>query len=175
MTAAFFSAPVPAQEKKVMISVKFAVINIDHIRRNATVAKDIRSQISGYRDAFRVSIQKEEEDIRKANQELARQRSILSPEAFAEERRKFEQHLAEVQRTVQERKNALDKVRGDALRVVQSTLNEIVVEVARENNLILILRSDQVVFWAKQMDITELVLKRVDAKLPKLKVATPGQ
>ncbi len=172
---ALFITPSQAQEKTIQITARVAVIDIRKIQGTASVYKDIRTQIIGYRDAFRVDIQNEEKELRKASQELARQRSILSPEAFAEERKAYDQRLAEVQRKLQNRKKALDKVKNDALRVVQSTLNEIVGEVARKNNLILILSSEQVVYALTQLDITDIVVKKVDAKLPKLKVASPGK
>ena len=175
LVTGLFITPSLAQEKTIQITARVAVIDIRKIQGTASVYKDIRTQIIAYRDAFRVDIQNEEKELRKASQELARQRSILSPEAFAEERKAYDQRLAEVQRKLQNRKKALDKVKNDALRVVQTTLNEIVGEVARKNNLILILSSEQVVYALTQLDITDIIVKEVDVKLPKLKVASPGK
>ncbi len=152
---------------------RLAVINIDAIRINAKVARDIRSQVSHYRKAFREDVEKEEQQIRTANDELAQQRAILSPEAFAEERKKFELRLIQVQRRVQERKQALDKSQSEAFKKVQAILNDIVIKMAKDNKLTLILRSDQVVFWAQALDITKAVLDEVDKQLPSFKVAEP--
>lgn len=168
------TAKKPAAAKKKIV-VKLAVINIEGIRINAKVARDIRSQISKYRKVFRTDIEKEEREIRKANEEMAKQRAILSPDAFIEERKKFELRLIQVQRQVQARKRALDKSQAEAFTKVQEALNEVVIKVAKENNLTLILRSDQVVFWAQALDITEAVLRRLDAKLPSLEVSKPAK
>ncbi len=165
------AAKAPAAPKKIV--VKLAVINIDAIRVNAKVAKDIRKQMSNYRKAFREDVEKEEQQIRTANDELAKQRPILSPEAFTEERKKFELRLVQVQRRVQERKQALDKSQSEALKEVRKVLNEVVFEVAKENNLTLIMRNDSLVFWAQALDITKAVLKRMDERLPSFKVAEP--
>ncbi len=167
-------APAAAADEGEKIIVKIAVLDVDTIRRDASAAKDIRDQINKYRTSFQTAIQKEEEELRNANQELARQRTILSPEAFAAERKKFEDRLAEVQRLVQQRKDDLEKSFNDAMRAVNDALNEIVVELANQESLTLIIRRDQTVLVAKALEITPVVLDRLNKKLPKVKVADPG-
>ena len=103
--------PAAAQDKP----IKIAIIDIEAIRLHAAVVKDIRSQIVKFRNVYQATIQKEEEELRAAEQELARKRAILAPEAFSEERRKWEQRLAGVQRMVQARRQDLDKAQGDAM------------------------------------------------------------
>ena len=166
----FVAYPAAAQDEP----IKIAIIDIEAIRLHAAVVKDIRSQIVKFREGFQATIQKEEEELRNANQELARKRAILSPEAFSEERRKFEQRLANVQRMVQTRKQDLDKAQGDAMSKVEGVLNGIVLELAKERGLNLILRKNQTVLGAKALHITKEVLVRLDKKLPSLKLAGLG-
>ena len=167
----FAALPAAAQDKP----INLAIIDIDAIRLHAAVVKDIRSQIVEFRKIFQAIIQKEEEALRNANQELARKRAILSPEAFAEERRKFEERLAEVQRMVQTRKQDLDKAQGDAMSKVEGILNGIVLEMAKEKGLDLILRKNQTVLGAKSLHVTKEVLERLDKKLPSLKLVGLGE
>jgi outer membrane protein len=166
----FAALPAAAQDKP----IKIAIIDIDAIRLHAAVVKDIRSQIVKFRKLYQATIQKEEEELRNANQELARKRSILSPEAFAEERRKFEQHLTGVQRMVQTRKQDLDKAQGDAMSKVEGILNGIVLEMAKEKGFDLILRKNQTVLGAKSLHITKEVLELLDKKLPSLELVGLG-
>lgn len=167
----FMALPAAAQDAP----LKIAIIDIEAIRLHAAVVKDIRSQIVKYRKVYQATIQKEEEELRNANQELTRKRAILSPEAFAEERRKFERRLAVVQRMVQTRKQDLDKAQGDAMSKVEGVLNGIVVELAQEKGLNLILRKNQTVLGAKSLHITKVVLERLDKKLPSLKLVGLGE
>ena len=166
----FMALPAAAQEEP----IKIAIIDIDAIRLHAAVVKDIRSQIVKFRKVYQATIQKEEEELRNANQELARKRSILSPEAFSEERRKFETHLADVQRMVQTRKQDLEKAQGDAMSKVEGVLNGIVLDLAKEKGLNLILRKNQTVLGAKSLHITKEVLQRLDKKLPSLRLVGLG-
>lgn len=150
-----------------------AVIDMTRIRSESLAIKDISRQIEERRTAFRAEIQEEEEALREANKELNRQRSILSPEAFTEERVKFETRLSEVQRRVQEFRRDLDQSRAGAMAELQGTLNRVVADLAKEQSLVFILRRDQTVLVAENLDITGLVLDRVNKALPSVEVPEP--
>ncbi len=168
------AAQQPEADKDVITLLNMAVIDIAVIRDNSRAFKDIGAQIAKYRKAIRTDIQKEEEALRSANEELARKRAILAPETFAEERRQFEERLAQVQRTIQKRKKNLDRVAAEAVKKVQAVLNKIITNVANKQSLGLILRKTQTVLVAPELDITPHVLKRLDTELPSLKVSDPG-
>ncbi len=168
------AAQQPETDKDVIALLNLAVIDTEVIRRNSRAFKDIGAQIVKYRKAIQADIQKDEEALRSANEELARKRAILAPETFAEERRQFEERLVQVQRTVQNRKKDLERVGLQAVRKVEAVLNKIITEVAKEQSLGLILRKNQTVLVAKELDITPRVLKRLDTALPSLKVSDPG-
>lgn len=170
-------SPVMAQEKGAKAKkkdqgryVNLAVIDIEAIRQRAKVVKNIRKQIGKYQVSFRDAIQKEEEKLRKANQELERKRTIMSPEAFGEERKKFEENFLNVQRMVQIRKRKLDQAQFEAMRKVELKLNAIVTDLAKKNNLNLILRRSQTVLVTPILSITNEVLKEIDKDMPTLKV-----
>jgi Skp family chaperone for outer membrane proteins len=163
----------PAETSYSYINV--AVIDIDEIRRKASVVKDIREQIGKFRNAFQADIQKEEEVLRNADKELARKRTILSPDAFAEERRKFQQSVVEVQRLVQKRKQELDSAMANAMRKVELTLTDIVTDMAKKKKLTLILRKEQTVLAAPSLSITKEVLRMVEEKMPSLKIPDIGK
>lgn len=154
---------------------KIAIIDIEAIRRDAVALKDARQQVAKYQASFQAEIQKEESALRTANQELARQRSILSPEAFNEERRKFEQRLIEVQRKVQQRKQQLDELQLGVMQKMNEAMAEVVGEIATEDQYTVILRLDQAVFAADTHLITKKVLDRLNKKLPTIKVSEPQE
>jgi Skp family chaperone for outer membrane proteins len=162
------AAPVAA------VPLKIGVIDIEQIRREATAVTDARQQITNFHGSIQGEIQKEETELREANQELARQRTVLAPEAFNEERRKFEARLVEVQRKVQERRQELDDIQNDVMRRMNEAMAEVVIEIAQEQGYSLILRLDQAVFAAEPFLITKLVLERLNKKLPSIKVAEPA-
>ena len=154
--------------------VNIAILNLDVIRRQSLVVKGIRSQIEEYRKQFQDDIEKEEKALRDATQELAKKRTILAPEAFAQERRKFEQRVVEVQRLVQQRRQELGKAQSDAMVKVELKLNDIINKMAEDRKIDLVLKRSQTIMVARSLEITKDVLEVLDKTLPKVEVAKPG-
>lgn len=173
LTVLAFSPVAEAQDKATAINI--AVININAIRNNALAVKSISDQVNTYRTAFQNEIQKEEEALRDANQELSRQRTLLSAEAFAEKRREFEQRVTQVQQAVQQRKGHLDRVQAESMGKVQDALNKIVSEIASVRGYNLILRQDQTVLVNPSLDITAPVLAALNKDLASVVVADPSK
>jgi outer membrane protein len=165
-------ASAPAEQP---VRVKLATLDIDAIQRDASAIKDIRAQIEKFQETFRAEIEKENTALRDADQELRRQRTILAPEAFTAERQKFEARVAEVQRLSQKRRTDLDTSFRNAMQTVQKTLNDVVEQTAKDAEITLIIRTDQLVFRHPGLDVTKVVLDRLNQKLAKVKVAPPGK
>lgn len=155
-------------------SLPIAIVDMKAVRQQSVAMADIREQISKYRSEFQNQIQQEEEQLRSANQELARQRSILSPDAFAEERKKFEARLAEVQRLVQNRRQELDKLRDAAMLDIQKNLNEVIAKIASERGIDLVLQREQTILAARSLEITTDVIERLNKRIPNVVVPPPG-
>jgi Skp family chaperone for outer membrane proteins len=147
-----------------------AVIDYQRILREAAAARSIRDQIEVRRKAYQEEISKEEQRLHEADKEFAKQRSLLTAEAFTEKRREFEQEVAEVQRMVQERRRALDNVAAVALNQVKEALIEVVTSIADERGFNLVLPSSEVLFFARRIDLTEEVLAKLDSRLPDVRV-----
>ena len=162
---------VPAQATELRI----AVLDIERVRRNAPAVKTIHTQLGTYLDVYRTETQKEEQEIRTAQEELARKRLIVTPEVYADERRKLEEQLIRAQGRVQERRQSLERVNAEAMQQVQDVLSRIVGDVATEQQLTLILRKDQVVFMTPDLEITDQVLQRLDKQLPSVNIGDPGR
>lgn len=156
-------------------SLRIAVVDMKIVRQNSTAMQGIREQISALRSNFQAEVQKDEESLRIANQELARQRSILGADAFAEERRKFEARLADVQRNVQKRRQDLEQSRDRAAADVQTVLNKIIATLAAERSIGLILPREQTIYVIKNLQITGEIVSRLNAEMPSVTVPQPGQ
>ena len=163
-------APQDAGAQKLPTTIA-AVIDYQRIMRDAAAAKSIREQIEARRQAYQEEISKEEQRLHEADKEFAKQRSVLSAEAFDAKRRDFEQEVAEVQRLVQERRRELDSTAAAALNVVKEALIEIVTSIAEERGFNLVLASSEVLFFSRSLDLTEEVLAKLDARLPQVQLS----
>lgn len=150
-----------------------AVVDVQFILQEAAASKNIQKQLEAQRETYQNEISKQEDRLRAVEQELNRQRSVLSPDDFAQKRREFEQQVADVQRTVQARKRVLDQAFNESMTKVRDTVLQIVTEVAGEQKATLVLAKQQVVLAEKSLDLTSAVLERVNRKLPTVPVTVP--
>lgn len=148
-----------------------AVIDYQRVLQDAAAARSIREQIEVRRKGYQDEISKEEQRLHEADKAFAKQRSVLTPEAFDQKRLEFEQEVAEVQRLVQERRRELDSISAAALNQVKQALIEIVTSIAEERGFNLVLPSSEVLFFSRKIDLTEEVLTKLDDQLPEVSLA----
>lgn len=161
-------APAPrAQQLPPAVAV---VVDYQRILRDAKAARSIRDQIEERRKLYLDQLSQQEQRLHEVDRELARQRSVLAPDVFAEKRRAFEQQVLEVQRLTQERRRELEDVGTAALNEVRQAVIDVVGELADSRGLNLVLPSSSVLLFAPELDLTEQVLALLDKKLPDVKV-----
>jgi Skp family chaperone for outer membrane proteins len=166
------AAPAPAPTGPLPAPI-IAVVDVDRIRDNSTAAKSVRDQLEKQRQTFQDEISKQENDLRNAEQDLNKQRTVLSPEAFNQRRQQFEQRVAEVQRTVQARRRQLEGAMQTSMSQVNTAVVQSVQDIATARGATLVLPKSQIILVDKAMEVTDEVLAAVNRKLPTVKVTLP--
>lgn len=152
-----------------------AVIDSQRVNREAAALKNARQQLEQFRFSFQSEIAKEEEKLRAEEQEIARQRSVLSPEAFEQRRQAFQAKVVDLQKRIQERSQSLEKMLNGVREQVTVQVIEILKGLAQERGFNMVLDRAQVqIFIGDSIDITPEVLKRLDQRLPTVKVNLPA-
>lgn len=164
--------PGPGATAKAPIIV---VVDVQKILQDSTASKGIQQAVESQRDIYQKEISALEDKLRNGEAELRKQQTVLSPDAFANKRRDFEKQVADVQRTVQNRKRALDTALNEAMGQVQKNMVDIIADVARGQSANLVLARHQVVLVDTQLDVTDIVLERLNKKLPTVAVSIPKQ
>lgn len=147
-----------------------AIVDIRGIMAQANAARSVREQIEKLRVAYQEEITADEDALRKEDQELNRQRAILSPEALTERRQQFNTRVAEVQRKVEERKRELNQALNAGMQEVQKVLLVLVAEMAKNQGYTLVLPKSQVVLADNRMEITAPILEMLNKRLPSVKI-----
>jgi outer membrane protein len=152
-----------------------AVIDGQRINREAAALKNARQQLEQYRFNFQSEIAKEEEKLRAEEQEIARQRSVLTPEVFEQRRQAFQAKVIDLQKRIQERSQSLEKMLNGVREQVTVQVVEILKDLAKERGFNMVLDRAQVqIVVGDNIEITPEVLKRLDQRLPTVKVALPA-
>jgi outer membrane protein len=154
--------------------LRLAILDVQRVRRDAAAVKSIRSQLETFGKRYRDETARDEQQLRQQREELTRKQAILAPDAFEAERRALEQKIGAAQGRLQQRQQAINKVRSDAMQQVLNSLQDVVTAIGKERGLTLILNRQTAVFADSGYDITDEVLRRLDSRLPTVALANPG-
>lgn len=164
------AGPVYAQKMPPAVA---AVIDYQRITREAVAFKNAREQLDKYRAGLQGEVAKDEERLRNEEQELVRQRTVLAPEAFEQRRRDFEKKVTELQRSAQERSRSFEQVYNNVSGDIRKVLAGIVADIGKERGFNIVFDRAMLSYRADNLDITDEVLKRLDQKLPTVKIDLP--
>jgi outer membrane protein len=146
------------------------VVNIAKIMKDSKAATSVRDQIQAKQKAFQAELDSKEKELLAEDQSLVKEKSSADKAAFDKKVKTFREKAAAAQRQVQEKKAQLDKAFSSSLEEIQQSVVGVVKEVAEEKKMTLAISSAQVLYNDQALDITDEVLKRLDAKLPKVAV-----
>lgn len=162
----------PAQAEKLEPPV-IMVVDVQKILQESEASKGIQKTVESQRDTYQKEISALEDKLRTAEQELRKQQTVLAPDALAQRRRDFEKQVGDLQRTVQNRKRALDTALNQAMGQVQKRMLEIITDLARTRGANIVLARHQFVIVEQSLDETDTVLTRLNKDLPKVAVNIP--
>jgi Skp family chaperone for outer membrane proteins len=165
-TALAFSQPAFSEDGKQSI----AVVNIQQVMKDSTAAKTVREQLESKQKSFQAAITKKEESLQKEDQELGKQKSVLSKSAFEEKARAFRAKATDVQKDVQSKKAMLDSAFEHSLNDIQKVVTDIISDLSKEKGFVIAVPTSQILYADKSLDISNDVLERLNKKLPKLDV-----
>jgi Skp family chaperone for outer membrane proteins len=170
--AVMAAAPVRAQAPVTPMSV--AVVDLNYIAQNAAAAKAVRTQVDKEEATYRADFNKRNNDLRSAYQELQGQMALLGPDAQRDRRVAFEQRAADFEREVDFRKHDVQNRANKAMKKVEDTLKSVLLDIASERKLTLIIHKEAAPYYNSDMDLTDEAMKRLNAKLPTVKLDAPS-
>ncbi len=169
----FWTAVPAAPRAQELAPPVLAIIDVQTVRRLSTAVKALSKRVAEQKVQHQDELREQERALREADRELLRQRSILSPEAYAKKRGELEQRVATQQREARNRKRGLDKIFAQGMARVQTELAEVAKEIAEERGLDLILSKATVVLVRSEFELTQEAVRRLNARLPDLPPIQP--
>jgi len=158
----FANAEIPA--------AKIAVVDITKIMSESTAIKGANTALQAKRDEYQKQITAEETKLKQAEEDLAKQKGILSKEALSEKQKQFIDQVNKARKDVEVRKGKLDRAHRDALVKVQVAIRDIVTALASEKGFNIALPTEPLIFASPDLDITADVSKKLNEKLPKVEL-----
>lgn len=153
-----------AQEKSSAINI--AVVDVQFLMKSSAFAQNVRAQIEKIRADYQQEVKSKEEEINKLSQSIAQERPGLSEDAYQQRMRELRQKSANYQSDMQERQGKLDGAFRGASQKIAAAIDQVVDEIKKEQNFVLVLPRSVIVGTSGVPDITQEVLTRLNQRTP---------
>jgi Skp family chaperone for outer membrane proteins len=175
LTALAFFTIAPAQAQTPTAKpLTVAIIDIPYVLQNAVASKAVRDQLAKDDAAYKADFSKRETDLRNSYQELQSQLGLLGPDAQRDRRVAFEQRAADYEREADFRNHDMTNRQNNAMKKIEDGLKSVLLDLAAERKLSLIIQKGAAPFYDSELDLTGEALKRLDVKLPSVKLDAPA-
>ena len=147
--------------------LKIGVVNPQKILDGTKRGKKIKEMLADYVQARQRLIQSEETDLKKAEEELKSQLSVLTPPLKEEKERVFQQKMMAYQRRVQELEGEVQAKKREVLGEFTRLIEQAVQEIAEKEKIVLVLESaadpgTPILYTQASLDLTARVIKTLD-------------
>ena len=161
----------PPSQPAASLALNVLVVDVQSLLQNSKSAKMVRQQIEQKRGEYAKEISQQEEALRHERDALQRQQASLSAEALNKKGREFQQKVNELDRSVQTKRQTLEKSNAEALESIQGAILKIITEIAKERKANLVFQRSELVLFDNSFDVTDQVLTKLDEQLPTLTVS----
>ncbi len=151
-------------------ALNILVVDVQSLLQNAKSAKMVRQQIEQKRTEFQKEMSAQEATLRQEHDTLQRQQSSLSAEAFNQKGREFQQKLNEFDKSMQGKRQILEKANSEALEKINEVMLKIIADIAKERKANLVFLRSELVLFDQNFDVSEEVLQKLDDQLSTLAV-----
>jgi Skp family chaperone for outer membrane proteins len=162
--------PAPAPAPGTQPALTIMVVDVQSLLKNSKSAKMVRQQIEQKRAEYAKEISHQEETLRQERDSLQRQQSSLSADALNQKGREFQQKVNDLDRSVQGKRQALERSNAEALEKIQEVMLKIITDIAKDRKANMVFQRSELVLFDQNFDVTDEVLQKLDEQLPTLTV-----
>ena len=169
VSAVFISYAAIAQTERLPAPV-IGIVDTDAILRDSLASKGVRLERDKVATLYQTQVQEDEKKLRTEDEELAKQRGVMSPDVFQTRATDFQKKLADFQTRVRDKQERLDYSFQQSMQEIGQAIYAVAGEVAKERGINTVFARSQILLVVDPgMDITAPVLTKLNAKLTNVK------
>lgn len=148
--------PATAQQPTAVIGI----VDIPEVQRVSTAFTQVREEIERRRNRLNEDLQREQNNWREAQQQLASQRAQLSADQIRTRERELQERITDSQRIFRNRSQHIEVAAQQALVQIEESLANIIRQVAQSRNVNLVLPQPLVIMNDPAFDLTEEIAQQ---------------
>ena len=151
-------------------SVKIAVIDMQKILNESVAYQGVVEQFENIRRKHRNKMTKLEDEIRDSENNLFKQKNIISKESYAEKVQELSKRINEIKAQKNNDIKRFEVSFEKATNKIQKALIDVLSSLASNKKLDLVMAKSQVLLVGNNIDLTDIAVKELNKVLPKVKL-----
>ena len=151
-------------------SAKIAVIDMQKILNESVAYQGVVEQFENIRRKHRNKMTKLEDEIRDSENNLFKQKNIISKESYAEKVQELSKRINEIKAQKNNDIKRFEVSFEKATNKIQKALIDVLSSIASNKNLDLVMAKSQVLLVGNNIDLTDIAVKELNKVLPKVKL-----
>jgi outer membrane protein len=151
--------------------VKIAVVDFQRILTESKAGQGLQKQLEAVQKSFQEDMKKQDDALKATQNQLSKeQEAAKSSSEYIQKKADFEKKVAEARQGVAKKKEAIEKGANAAVNQLRTEATKVVYDIAQKQSYGIVLNRATVILAEQTMDITDSVLKALDAKVTKIDV-----
>ncbi len=151
-------------------AARLLIIDLRRTVGASKVGQSIQTQVNAMKTQAQTELKGEAEALRREKANLEQQAAILAPNVKAQKAKEFEARVASFQRKLNERGQLIQGGMLKANQQVEQALGPILQGIMQERQATVLLDRTAVLLAPNAIDVTGIVVQRLDLKMPTIKV-----
>ena len=166
------AAPAPAADKSALVPAVL-VVDLPQVLHVSKAGQGVQNTVSQAMQTYSKEVARQEDDLQRMRADLERQHTAMSQSALDAKAKALQLRYQELNRNVQNKRQAMQQAYNDAMVKVEKAALNIVGDLAKERGANLVVLKQAVVFSPDSSDVTSEVLTRLDKNLDAVTVVLP--
>ena len=147
-----------------------AVIDMKVVLSKSSAFTTLQKEIQNLEKNYKEEIQDEESLLKKEQEKLVAQKSVLSSEEFKEKEDAFKQKVNKIQGKVEKIRRELESTMAKGMQIIQQEAVKHMKEIAKKEGYLLVFDANTTVISADRINISNIVVDKLNKSLPKITV-----
>ena len=169
MEAASLQTPAPAAKASSLNGVRIGVVDPQKVLEETEAGKRAKDSLSNFMKNRQSLIELEEKELKRMEEDIVKQASILSATARREREEQFRRRAIEFQQKANELNREIQEKQKEVLEAFREKVEKIVAKVAQQMGLLVVMekgRGGATVYSDSALDISPQVIEEFNRSLP---------
>jgi Skp family chaperone for outer membrane proteins len=144
------------------------------VLERSLAAQSIRVRIEELSKNIQRQMDLRTSDLKKLEQDILKKKGLINEKSYEEELLKFNKKISDLRREAQSSKGKIEQAYSEAINKLNEEISKIINELSNEHGFEVVLPAKLVIFSSPKLNITELIIERLNSRLQEIPVHYQG-